>query len=371
VTAEASAREIRAAGPGPDREPLRRAYLELLKLSLCDLTGSSTTSVEGLPRGRLVSRELDGDELRLRVEGRDWPLHALTMSGLIRLDDLQARVEAIVRDRVAGDLIEVGCWRGGGSILIRAVLDSLGAEGRTVWVADSFQGFPGAEPSDDRSGANSTTLAPYLAAFDFLAAPLEEVKASFGRLGFEGGVRFVPGFFEQTLPSLTGRRWSLIRLDADTYDATLLALRCLYPGLVRGGHLLVDDYGALEECRAAVDRFREEHAIGEPLERVDWTAVRWRRESEAVIEPLDSPPARMPIARPVDRPRERRAVATARELELAAELDAARERIAALEAELERTERLERELAEVTGSRSWRMTRPLRELRRYIRPRQR
>src|SRR5207248_650306 len=119
--------------------------------------------------------------------------------------------------------------------------------------------------------------------FDLLAVPLPEVRANFERLGLEEGVEFVPGFFEDTLPGLVGRPWSLIRLDADTYDATQLALRCLYPGLAAGGYLIVDDYGALEECATAVEDFRSEHGITEPIERVDWTCMRWRRQDDRAL----------------------------------------------------------------------------------------
>src|SRR5207302_1328906 len=205
-------------------EEMRNAYLDLLKLCLCDLAGTATTSVEGLPDGLVVSRELAGTELSLRAEGRDWPLHGLTMSGLRRLDDLQACVEAVVRDGVAGDLIEVGSWRGGGSILIRATLDSLGADDRTVWVADSFQGFPAAvqEPGREAAERYPATVEPYLAVFDFLAAPLEEVKASFARFGCDIGTEFAEGFFEETLPPLAQKDWAVIRLDGDTYDAPML-----------------------------------------------------------------------------------------------------------------------------------------------------
>ena len=156
---------------------------------------------------------------------------------------------------------------------MRATLDSLGASDRTVWVADSFQGFPPSQPGEEFP----RTLGPYLAAFDFLAVPLEEVQQSFARLGYEKGVRFLPGLFEQTLSQVSDRRWAVVRLDGDTYDATWTGLEQLYPGLQDGGYLIVDDYGALEECRTAVDRFRAEHGIAEPLEEVDWTCVRWRR----------------------------------------------------------------------------------------------
>ena len=150
-----------AAAPGPaaDAESLRLAYLGLLKLALCDLAGTSTASVSRLLDGSVASRELSGEDRRCARPGLDWPLHGLTMVGLNRLDDLQACVESVVRDGVEGDLIEAGAWRGGASILMRATLDSLGADERTVHVADSFQGFPAADELGD------------LNEIDFLAVP--------------------------------------------------------------------------------------------------------------------------------------------------------------------------------------------------------
>ena len=131
----AAARDPRAVGASADPARMRVAYLDLLKLSLCDLAGSSTGSVGRMEDGRLLSRRLVGEERELRLVGMDWPLQGLTMVGLARLDDLQRCVESVVGDRVEGDLIEAGAWRGGAAILIRATLDSLGADQRTVWVA--------------------------------------------------------------------------------------------------------------------------------------------------------------------------------------------------------------------------------------------
>jgi hypothetical protein len=319
----AAARLPRATGAGPDPETLRVAYLDLLKLALCDLTGAGTTSVGAMADGAVVARELRGDDVRLRAAGMDWPLHGLTMVGLGRLDDLQACVEAIVREGVQGDVIEAGSWRGGASILMRAALDCLGDK-RTVWVADSFQGFPAA-PALDGGSLD-------LAAFDFLAVPVEEVRDSFARFGCERGVEFAAGFFEETLPALLGRRWSIVRLDADSYEATCEAIRWLYPGLSAGGFLIVDDYGSFDACRRAVDEYREEHGIAEPIEKVDSTCVRWRREAEASIS-APTPPAARP--QPRADPRRRAAhVPTERELELAREVSALRERVAAAEAEI-------------------------------------
>jgi O-methyltransferase len=337
-----AARAPRASGPGPERDALRAAYLELLKLCLCDLGATSTVSVGKWGDGSVTSRELDGEDLRLRAAGMDWPMQGLTMIGLNRLDDLQACVEAVVRDGVEGDLIEAGAWRGGASILMRATLDSLGEDERLLCVADSFQGFPEA----DAQG--------HLNATEFLAVSLEEVEANFARFGLDRGVRFVPGFFEETLPDLAGARWAVVRLDGDTYEATWQALSALYGGLTPGGYVIVDDYRAMPECGRAVDEFRSEHGIGEPLEDVDWTCVRWRRESAATVDAAPPPPDAPARTRPLPRPRTGRPPSE-RELELTRERDMLRDRLAAAEARLAQRRdsplaRLRRRLRPGTGA---------------------
>ena len=328
-----AARAIRAARPGPGAEALRRAYLDVLKLCLCDLGGTTTGSVGLGEGGTVASRELAGDQLRLRAAGMDCPLRGLTMVGLNRLDDLQACVESVVDDRVPGDLVEAGVWRGGASMLMRATLDALGDEGRTVVAADSFQGFPERDAEDRDSDA-----APW-SSMHYLGVPLEEVRASFARFGLQAGVRFVPGFFQETLPGLAGGRWALVRLDGDTYDATRLALDCLYPGLGVGGHLVVDDYAVVDDCRRAVDDFRAEHGIAEPLHEVDWASVRWRRERPQPAPPRPGRPdggaARRPPPRAVPRPAVAR-VPSLEEVALTQEVAALRARLAAAEGELAR-----------------------------------
>src|SRR4051794_4911637 len=111
----AAAPAIRATGPGGESPAdLRRPYLDLLKLALCDLVGTTTGSVGLGDAGAVASRELAGDQLRLRAAGMDWPLHGLTMVGLARLHDLQACVESVVAEGIEGDLVEAGGGGGGG-----------------------------------------------------------------------------------------------------------------------------------------------------------------------------------------------------------------------------------------------------------------
>ena len=220
---------------------------------------------------RLVRQEVVDPEAR--AEGRDLPLDAETMVGLRRLDNLQRCVVDVLERDVPGDLIECGVWRGGTTILMRAVLAALGDPGRRVWVADSFRGLPRPDvvrfPAD--AGDRHWTQTP-------LAVSVDEVRESFRRYGLlDDRVRFLVGWFEDTLPSAPIEGLSVLRVDADMYGSTIVALRALYPKVSLGGYVIIDDYGAVPGCKTAVDDFRSEHGVTDALRTIDWTGVYWKR----------------------------------------------------------------------------------------------
>ena len=206
--------------------------------------------------------------------GGKWPSHAHTMIGMARLDNIQSCLESILADGVAGDLIETGVWRGGATIFMRAVLKAYGVTDRTVWVADSFRGLP--EPDPERYPVDAGDR---LHTFAKLAVPVEVVRENFRKYGLlDDQMRFVEGWFRDTLPQVPIERLALIRLDGDMYESTWVALESLYPKLADGGYLIVDDYGAVEGCPQAVNDFRKLHHISEAMQPIDWTGVYWRRE---------------------------------------------------------------------------------------------
>jgi O-methyltransferase len=251
---------------------LRTSYLELLKRSLTDLLGDETLSAIPQPDGTVRPEPLTDREKR--ETGADWPMHGTTMIGLRRLDHLQACIETIVADEVEGDLIETGVWRGGASIFMRAVLASL-EDDRELWVADSFEGLPQSKPEQYPADAGSDEHF----VFEYLAVSEDRVRGAFERYGlFDDHVHFLKGWFSDSLPPLTGRhRWSLLRLDGDMYESTMVALESLYPDLSPGGFVVIDDYGAIPQCREAVADFRRANDIVDPIEQIDWTGAGWRR----------------------------------------------------------------------------------------------
>jgi hypothetical protein len=216
-----------------------------------------------------------GADEATRAVGRDWPPRAETMVGLARLANVRDLTAAALADGVPGDLVETGVWRGGTAIYLRAILAALGDTGRTVWACDSFEGLP--EADAERFPVD---VPLQLHEHRELAVGLERVQANFARYGLlDDQVRFVPGWFRDTLPKLATEldAIAVLRLDGDMYESTIDALTHLEPLVAPGGYVIVDDYNGIEACRRAVTDHRERHGITTPLHEVDWTAVWWRK----------------------------------------------------------------------------------------------
>ena len=208
-----------------------------------------------------------------RLIGKDWPPDAETMIGLKRLENLRQCVRMVIQNDIPGDFIETGVWRGGACILMRAALSAYGDNSRCVWVADSFEGLPkpNAEKYAIDLGDRHWTLNYYL------AVSLDEVQGNFARYRLlDDRVKFLKGWFRDTLPSAPIEKLAILRLDGDMYESTIQALDATYWKLSPGGFIIIDDY-ILSNCRQAVDDFRTRHHIRSHIEEVDGAAVYWQK----------------------------------------------------------------------------------------------
>jgi O-methyltransferase len=269
--------------PDVDAVACKELYLDLLKRSLTfTLWDASDGPILELPLHpvwalvnavRRVARLVRPPDKSLRERGLDWPAVGLTMIGTKRLDNVHRCVEDVLRNGVPGDLIEAGVWRGGVPILMRAVLKIHGVTDRVVWVADSFEGLPAPNvrkyPADRMSD---------LTMFKSLAVSLEEVRANFERFRLlDDQVKFLKGWFKDTLPAAPIAKLAVMRLDADLYESTTDALVNLYPKLSPGGYAIIDDYGNAPPCQQAVDDFRRRHGITDQIVAIDWSGVFWQK----------------------------------------------------------------------------------------------
>lgn len=240
------------------KHPLRRAVVRNLRRWL-----------ERLQLDLVRQAEFD---LERRRTGLDWPPEAETMIGLRRLDNLQFCITEVLKHQVPGDLIETGVWRGGGAILMRAVLQAYGDATRTVWAADSFQGLPKPDPESYPADRDDVHWEK-----DPLAISLEVVKGNFARYELlDKQVQFLAGWFADTLAAAPIEKLAVLRLDGDMYQSTMDALRPLYPKLSTGGYIIIDDY-ALPACRAAVGDYRREHHVREEIIDIDGVGAYWQK----------------------------------------------------------------------------------------------
>jgi hypothetical protein len=208
-----------------------------------------------------------------REDGRDWPSTAHTMIGKKRLDNVQFCCEETLKNNIPGDFIETGVWRGGTVIFMRAILKAYNSTDRIAWAADSFEGLPipntAQYPADN--GLN-------LYQCKELAISLEAVQENFRRYGLlDSQVRFLKGWFKDTLPQAPIEKIAVLRLDGDLYESTMDALKNLYSKVSIGGFIIIDDYGCISACAKAVDDFRTQHNITDEIKKVDWTGVFWQR----------------------------------------------------------------------------------------------
>jgi O-methyltransferase len=207
-----------------------------------------------------------------RLSGRDFSDIAHSMLSFKRLDNLQMCVESVIRENIAGDLIETGIMRGGAVILMRAILRAYGVSDRTVWVADSFKGLPAPNPVRYPADADARWhLRP------LTEVSVEHVKRNFERYGLlDDQVKFLPGWFRDTLPNAPIRQLSVLRLDGDLFESTTDALESLYPKLAPGGFVIIDDYN-LPMCQQAVKEYRARMAIDDEIIEIDGDGVYWRK----------------------------------------------------------------------------------------------
>ena len=197
---------------------------------------------------------------------------------MIPFESLFALIEAVryvCRWNVHGSVVECGVWRGGAIMAAALTVKQIGNVDRSFYLYDTFSGMtepcehdshaPGAV--DPRAVFGERQTGPDKS--NWCLAPLEVVKENLESVQYDMS-RFVivPGKVEETIPSVVPDEISILRLDTDWYDSTRHEMLHLFPRLMPGGVLIVDDYFTWTGSRKAVDEYLSSKRVPMFLARV-------------------------------------------------------------------------------------------------------
>lgn len=216
-------------------------------------------------------RAVDGADLTPRYAEIYENVRPYTMTSRDRIYTVVAATEYLEANGVEGAIVECGVWRGGSAMAALYALIASGRVDREIFLYDTFAGMSAPGVNDGRQ--EHELFARYRnehGSSNWCLATLEDVKANVARCDYPfSKVVFVQGKVEETIPARIPDKIALLRLDTDWYESTLHELNHLYPRLVEGGVLIIDDYGKWGGCRQAVDEYFEKHGPRPFFNRID------------------------------------------------------------------------------------------------------
>ena len=199
-----------------------------------------------------------------------------TMTSWERLYALYKSVRYVVENKIPGDLVECGVWRGGSMRLAAHVLVSLGVTDRTLFLYDTFEGMTQPDRTVDVDFFGNNAIADWTEAqrhgVKWAYSPIEEVRETMAQVRYPmARIKLIKGAVEQTIPDTVPNRIALLRLDTDWYASTRHEMEHLYPLLSPQGVLILDDYGHYQGAGRAVDEYFANQSAKPLLQRVDYS----------------------------------------------------------------------------------------------------
>ncbi len=203
----------------------------------------------------------------------------LTMTSPDNMYALYSAVKYLTTANIDGDIVECGVWKGGSMLLCAKTISKYNFVPRNLYLYDTFRGM--SEPDNvDVSLKSAQAALKYwkkkknINYNSWCYATLEEVKKVFSRTEYpQELLHFIKGKVEDTIPADVPSKIALLRLDTDWYTSTYHELKYLYPKLVKGGVLIIDDYRAWKGSKEAVDKYFTERNIKMLLLGIDSSAV--------------------------------------------------------------------------------------------------
>lgn len=184
-----------------------------------------------------------------------------TMTSVERMYALRQAIRYLHKASIKGAIVECGVWRGGSMMMAALSLLELGENSRELYLFDTYQGMPPPGPEDIRAETGEPAqllldTEPRDTSDIWAVAPYDVVSMNMRSTGYPSRrINMVEGRVEDTIPAKAPEQIALLRLDTDWYRSTAHELSHLYPRLMTGGVLIVDDYGYWRGSRQATDEY--------------------------------------------------------------------------------------------------------------------
>jgi len=207
-------------------------------------------------------------------------VRAHTMTSPERIAVLETAVRHVIAQAYPGAFVECGVAKGGSMMAVAYTLLDLGVSDRELYLYDTFEGMP--EPEDvDKGRFGEAAVQSWRkhrgrsGRGDWITHGVDEVRANLETTGYPPSrLHFIKGKVEDTLPAAApDGAIALLRLDTDWHASTKAELECLYPQLVRGGIVIIDDYFRWQGARKATDDYVTEHKLPIFWARIDDASV--------------------------------------------------------------------------------------------------
>lgn len=177
-----------------------------------------------------------------------------TITSLKKMEKLYESVVYINENNIEGAYVECGVYMGG-SIMNMALTQLSYAKPVHIYLYDTFEGMtPPGEFDVNYRGVSASRILKRPSKRGI--ASVEQVKKNLSLTGYpKEFLHFRQGDVAVTLREKVPEKISLLRLDTDWYESTKISLEILYPRLVLGGLLILDDYGYWKGARKATDDY--------------------------------------------------------------------------------------------------------------------
>ncbi|MEE9377756.1 MAG: TylF/MycF/NovP-related O-methyltransferase [Candidatus Lokiarchaeia archaeon] len=198
-----------------------------------------------------------------------------TMTSVEKMYAMYKATEYLIKNEIAGDIVECGVWKGGSMMISALTLLRMNETNRSLYLYDTYEGMAKPTAKDIKIFDKSSAIKSWNKKkkddhVEWCYTSLEEVKKNLYSTGYsKKNIKFIKGKVQDSIPNIIPEKISLLRLDTDLYESTYHELTYLYPKLMKKGILIIDDYGFWKGQKEAVDHYFQENNINIFLNRID------------------------------------------------------------------------------------------------------